>query len=100
MTLSVGDRITDVTVMRMTGEGPFPVASAEVLGRGTVALVAVPGAFTPVCSDQHLVGAENPVTSCDLDVLVKEAAEPVSSERPDDDCGTWSTTALGRALMQ
>jgi len=46
------------------------------------------------------VGAENPVMSCDLDVFVKEAAEPVSSERPDDDCGTWSTTALGRALMQ
>jgi hypothetical protein len=46
------------------------------------------------------VAAENPVTSCDLYVLVKEAAEPVSSERPYDDCGTWSNTALGRALMQ
>ena len=56
MTLSVGDRIPDVTVMRMTGEGPAPVASAEVLGSGTVVLVAVPGAFTPVCSDQHLPG--------------------------------------------
>jgi glutaredoxin/glutathione-dependent peroxiredoxin len=56
MTLPVGDRIPDVTVMRMTGAGPAPVASAEVLGSGTVVLVAVPGAFTPVCSDQHLPG--------------------------------------------
>jgi hypothetical protein len=28
------------------------------------------------------VGAENPVMSCDLDVLVGDAAELVSSERP------------------
>jgi hypothetical protein len=41
------------------------------------------------------VGAENPVTSCDLDVLVKEAAEPVSSEWPDDECGIV-TAALAR----
>ena len=32
------------------------------------------------------VGAENPVTSCDLHVLVYEAAEPVSSQRPDGRC--------------
>jgi hypothetical protein len=36
MTLSVGDRIPDVTVMRLTGEGPAPVASADALGSGTV----------------------------------------------------------------
>jgi hypothetical protein len=35
------------------------------------------------------VGAENPVMSCDLDVLVDEAAEPVTSERPDDRSGGW-----------
>ena len=29
MTLSVGDRIPNVTLMRMTGEGPAPVGSAE-----------------------------------------------------------------------
>jgi hypothetical protein len=46
------------------------------------------------------VGAENPVMSCDLHVLVEEAAEPVSSERPDDRSGGWSSTAFGRALMQ
>ena len=56
MTLSVGDRIPDVTLMRMTGEGPAPVGSAEALGSGTVVLFGVPGAFTPTCSDHHLPG--------------------------------------------
>ncbi len=56
MTLSVGDRIPNVTLMRMTGEGPAPVGSGEALGSGTVVLFAVPGAFTPTCSDQHLPG--------------------------------------------
>jgi hypothetical protein len=40
------------------------------------------------------VGAENPVTSFDLDVLMKEAAEAVTSARPDDYTGTGSTTTL------
>ena len=56
MTLSVGDRIPDVKLMRMTGAGPAPVGSADVLGSGTVVLFGVPGAFTPTCSDQHLPG--------------------------------------------
>ncbi|WP_211177279.1 peroxiredoxin [Pseudonocardia acidicola] len=42
--------------MTMSGEGPRPVESDEVLGTGTVVLFAVPGAFTPTCSDHHLPG--------------------------------------------
>jgi hypothetical protein len=38
--------------------------------------------------------------SCDLDVLVNDAAKPVPSERLDDCSGEWSSTALGRTLMQ
>ena len=46
------------------------------------------------------VGAENPVMSCDLHVLVDEAAEPVSSQRPDGRSGARRSAARGRALMQ
>ena len=46
------------------------------------------------------VGAENSVTSCDLQVLVYEAAEPVSSHRPDDCTGTWGSAAGGRVLVE
>lgn len=37
------------------------------------------------------VGAENPVTSGDLQVFVYEAAEPVSSQRPECRTGMWGS---------
>ena len=56
MTISVGERIPDVQLMTMTSEGPKPVRSGDALGKGKVVLFAVPGAFTPTCSDHHLPG--------------------------------------------
>lgn len=56
MAISVGDRIPDVKLMTTTGDGVAPVQSGEVLGKGKVVLFAVPGAFTPTCSDHHLPG--------------------------------------------
>lgn len=56
MAISVGDRIPDVKLMTMTGDGPKPVQSGEALGKGKVVLFGVPGAFTPTCSDHHLPG--------------------------------------------
>lgn len=56
MAISVGDRIPDVTLRTMTDDGPKPVQSTDVLGKGKVVLFAVPGAFTPTCSDHHLPG--------------------------------------------
>jgi peroxiredoxin len=56
MGISVGDRIPDVKLMTMTSDGVAPVQSGEVLGKGRVVLFAVPGAFTPTCSDHHLPG--------------------------------------------
>ena len=56
MVISVGDRIPDVKLMTMTSDGVTPVQSGEALGKGKVVLFAVPGAFTPTCSDHHLPG--------------------------------------------
>ena len=56
MTISEGDKIPDVKLMWMTEKGVRPVQSTEVLGSGKVVLFAVPGAFTPTCSDYHLPG--------------------------------------------
>lgn len=42
--------------MTLTADGPQPVQTADVLGTGKVVLFAVPGAFTPTCSDNHLPG--------------------------------------------
>jgi peroxiredoxin len=56
MTISVGDRLPDAELRTMTSDGPAVVKSAEVLGTGKVVLFAVPGAFTPGCSNVHLPG--------------------------------------------
>lgn len=56
MAISVGEQIPDVKLMTVTAEGPRPVQSGDVLGKGKVVLFGVPGAFTPTCSDHHLPG--------------------------------------------
>lgn len=56
MAITTGDTIPDVQLWTMTGEGPTAASSAELLGQGKVVLFAVPGAFTPTCSDYHLPG--------------------------------------------
>lgn len=56
MTIATGDRIPEVKLTTMTEEGPKPVSSTDALGSGKVVLFAVPGAFTPGCSDHHLPG--------------------------------------------
>jgi peroxiredoxin len=56
MTIAIGDRIPDVEVRHMTRKKPESLRSGDVLGKGKVVLFAVPGAFTPTCSDYHLPG--------------------------------------------
>jgi peroxiredoxin len=56
MPINVGDRLPEATFTTMSAEGPKPVTTAEVFGGKKVALFAVPGAFTPTCSRQHLPG--------------------------------------------
>jgi len=54
MSISVGERIPEATLTVMTDSGPQPVSTGELLGSGLVILFAVPGAYTPTCSAQHL----------------------------------------------
>lgn len=56
MTISVGDTIPNVTMVKATAEGPQPVQSGEFFAGKKVALFSVPGAFTPTCSAKHLPG--------------------------------------------
>jgi peroxiredoxin len=56
MTVAIGDKIPDVELRRMVRKTPEAVRSRDVLGQGRVVLFAVPGAFTPTCSDYHLPG--------------------------------------------
>jgi len=56
MAIAVGDRLPEVKVYTFSDDGPEATTSREVLGHGKVVLFAVPGAFTPTCSDHHLPG--------------------------------------------
>jgi glutaredoxin/glutathione-dependent peroxiredoxin len=56
MSVSVGDKIPDVKLVKATAEGPQQVQSGEYFAGRRVALFSVPGAFTPTCSAKHLPG--------------------------------------------
>ncbi|MBS0386390.1 MAG: peroxiredoxin [Proteobacteria bacterium] len=52
--IKVGDRLPDVQFNVPGSDGMKHMRTAEVFGGKTVALFAVPGAFTPTCSARHL----------------------------------------------
>ncbi len=63
MTIQVGDKLPSTTLMefvQVEGEGcsigPAPVKIADAVAGKTIALFALPGAFTPTCSAQHVPG--------------------------------------------
>ena len=56
MTINVGDKIPSVTLKQLTPEGVKEVTTDEIFGGKKVVLFAVPGAFTPACSQRHLPG--------------------------------------------
>ena len=56
MSISIGDRIPDIKLVKATADGPQPVQSGEFFAGRRVALFSVPGAFTPTCSARHLPG--------------------------------------------
>jgi glutaredoxin/glutathione-dependent peroxiredoxin len=56
MSISVGEKIPSVTLKQLTPEGVKEVTTDEIFGGKKVVLFAVPGAFTPACSQRHLPG--------------------------------------------
>ena len=56
MTINVGDKVPQATFKYLSPEGPKEISSDELFGGKKVALFAVPGAFTPTCSQRHLPG--------------------------------------------
>jgi glutaredoxin/glutathione-dependent peroxiredoxin len=56
MTISVGDKIPETMLTKVTESGPAPVSTADFFAGRKVALFSVPGAFTPTCSAKHLPG--------------------------------------------
>lgn len=56
MTIAIGDRIPDITLKTNGNQGPEDIATGELFAGKRVVLFAVPGAFTPGCSNTHMPG--------------------------------------------
>ena len=54
--IQVGDRLPAANLKRLTADGIKDMPVAELIRGKKVVLFAVPGAFTPTCSEQHLPG--------------------------------------------
>ncbi|MFK8079466.1 MAG: peroxiredoxin [Granulosicoccus sp.] len=52
--LKEGDKIPAITLKQMTPAGPTDVALAEYCAGRKVVIFALPGAFTPTCSESHV----------------------------------------------
>ena len=53
MTIQVGERLPEVPLQRIS-DGVETVDTRALFGDGKVVIFAVPGAFTPTCSERHL----------------------------------------------
>ncbi|MEQ5801507.1 peroxiredoxin [Halomonas sp. H10-9-1] len=56
MTIATGDRFPDVTIKTNGPDGPEDLSTGNFFAGRKVVLFAVPGAFTPGCSNTHMPG--------------------------------------------
>ena len=56
MSIQQGDRLPEATLHTMRDGRPTAVTTSELFSGKKVVMFAVPGAFTPTCSEAHLQG--------------------------------------------
>jgi glutaredoxin/glutathione-dependent peroxiredoxin len=56
MTIQVGDKLPAAKLRRLTPDGIREVSVSDLTAGKKMVLFAVPGAFTPTCSERHLPG--------------------------------------------
>ena len=56
MTIKVGDKIPSVILKHLGADGMEDISTDDLLSNKKTVLFAVPGAFTPTCSAQHVPG--------------------------------------------
>ena len=54
--IQIGEPIPEVVVQTITDKGTEKTDTRALFGTGRTVLFAVPGAFTPTCSERHLPG--------------------------------------------
>jgi glutaredoxin/glutathione-dependent peroxiredoxin len=56
MTITIGDTVPNVSLKHLTADGMKDLTTDSIFQNKKVMLFAVPGAFTPTCSNKHLPG--------------------------------------------
>lgn len=89
MAISKGERIPDATLFRLGDQGIETITTAEVFDGKKVLLFALPGAFTPTCSDIHL-----PSYVVHADELLAKGIDTIACLSVND---VWVMDAWGKA---
>lgn len=92
MTIAVGDKLPAATFKEKTADGPVEVTTDQLFAGKRVVLFAVPGAFTPTCSLNHLPGyLEN------RDAILARGVDDIAVVSVNDlhVMGAWATTSGG-----
>ncbi|MDO9415775.1 peroxiredoxin [Pararhizobium sp.] len=92
MTISVGDKLPSATFKEKTVDGPVQITTDELFSGKKVVLFAVPGAFTPTCSLNHLPGyLEN------RDAILSRGVDDIAVVAVNDlhVMGAWATASGG-----
>ncbi|MCD1265140.1 peroxiredoxin [Shinella sumterensis] len=97
MTIAVGDKLPDLKLKERTPDGPADVSTAELFGGKRIVLFAVPGAFTPTCSLNHLPGyLEN------RDAILAKGVDDIVVVAVNDQhvMGAWATSTGGAGKLR
>ncbi|MDO4708809.1 MAG: peroxiredoxin [Pseudomonadota bacterium] len=79
MSIQIGERIPEVMLQSVGKDGFEKVSSTQLFQGRRVLLFAVPGAFTPTCSEQHLPGyvdALDAFVQRDVEVMCLSVNDP------------------------
>ena len=71
MTIKIDDNMPSGSFTIMVNGKPEALQSNDLFANNTVALFAVPGAFTPGCSNKHLPGYLENLNELKAKILIK-----------------------------
>jgi peroxiredoxin len=97
VTISVGDKLPDLKIKERTPDGPAEISTADLFKGKRVVLFAVPGAFTPTCSLNHLPGyLEN------RDAILAKGVDDIAVVAVNDHhvMGAWATSTGGAGKLR
>lgn len=56
MTISIGKRLPDINLKKVSADGPEDISTATYFAGRKIVLIGVPGAFTHTCTNNHVPG--------------------------------------------